>query len=79
MKYINGQLASHVRQRGQLLVWLCWIAEPGRRADQPITPDLGIITLMKQTVLIDIMGDPIQVEDKAEIKPYPGLNLIGAG
>ena len=53
--------------------------EPGRRADQPITPDLGIITLMKQTVLIDIMGDSLLVEDKAEIKLYPGLNLIGAG
>lgn len=32
---------------------------------------------MKQTVLIDIMGDSLLVEDKAEIKLYPGLNLIG--
>jgi len=34
---------------------------------------------MKKTVLIDIMGDSLLVEDKAEIKLSPGLNLIGAG
>jgi len=49
----------------------------GFRADQQITPDMGIIALMKQAVVLDVLGDPLLVKGEAEIKLQRGLNLIG--
>ena len=49
----------------------------GLRPDQQITPDLGILAVMENSVTLDILGDAMQVEGKEEIHLQRGLNLIG--
>ncbi len=49
----------------------------GFRADQTITPDLGIIAVMKKSTVLDILGDPLLDEGVAKIQLQRGLNLIG--
>ena len=59
--------------------WISYLGprNRGRRADKPITPDLGIIAVMKESVTLNLLGEPLVVEGKAEIELQRGLNLIG--
>ena len=59
--------------------WVSFLGPRNRgfRTDQTITPDMGIIAVMKQAVVLDILGDALLVEGTAEIQLQRGLNLIG--
>ncbi|MDP6599538.1 MAG: Ig-like domain-containing protein, partial [Candidatus Poribacteria bacterium] len=69
-------LITYYKETGS---WSSYLGPKNRgfRADQAITPDLGIIAVMKQAVILDILGDPLLVEGTAEIQLQRGLNLIG--
>jgi len=49
----------------------------GTAADQKITDELGIITLIKTPVTLRLKGDALGTDGVSQIKLNPGINLIG--
>jgi len=72
---VNFLITYHKKENS----WVSYLGQEnqGSRSDQPITPDLGIVAVMKQAVILDLLGDPLLVGNKAEIQLQRGLNLIG--
>lgn len=59
--------------------WVSYLGtqSKGSRADQAITDDLGIITVMKNPVTLRLKGDALGTDGKSQIKINAGNNLVG--
>jgi hypothetical protein len=49
----------------------------GTPFDALITPDMGVITVMKQAVTLNLRGNALGEDEVSQIKLTPGTNLVG--